>query len=159
MAVEQIAEDKVRALVGQRKALKGQGYLILGADTAVFCGDRFLGKPKNEVEAEEFLRLLSGREHEIITGVFILDLDLDQAFRGHEMSRVQFKSLSEKEIRDYIALGEGFDKAGGYGIQGEARKFVIQQTGSWSNIVGLPMELFTRWVKDNGWVFLGHQNT
>ena len=111
--------------------------VVLGADTAVVVDDRILGKPSDAADAEGMLRLLSGRAHAVLTGV---SLRRGACELGRVVStRVQFAPLSSGDISWYLASGEGFDKAGGYAIQGLASRFVTSIEGSYSNVVGLPI--------------------
>ena len=111
--------------------------VILGADTTVVLRGQPLGKPTNAEDAKRMLRLLSGRAHEVLTGICLIG-------RGRrlvhvEPSRVRISSLSEAEIEWYVASGEPADKAGAYAIQGLAGRFVEAVEGSYSNVVGLPI--------------------
>jgi septum formation protein len=110
---------------------------VLGADTTVAVGETILGKPAHETEARRFLRLLSGREHQVITVVAMTDgLRLE-----HRLSRtrVWFRSLDSDDIDAYLATGECWGKAGGYGIQGYAGRFIERIEGSYSGVMGLPV--------------------
>ena len=111
--------------------------MILGADTAVVVDDAILGKPTDDVDAARMLRRLSGRWHEVMTGIS-LRLGAQEIGRV-ETTRVKFASLSQSAIAWYVASGEGRDKAGGYAIQGLASRFVPLIEGSYSNVVGLPV--------------------
>ena len=146
-----LATRKARACFDEHNYLKSQGFLVLGADTVVAVDDQILGKPVNADEAAAFLRLLSGRSHRVITGVTLIESDTRREWTGFDRTEVEFKSLSEREISSYVASGEPMDKAGGYGIQGGASNFVASRRGSWSNVVGLPLELLERALKENGW--------
>jgi len=129
---------------------------IIAADTIVALSERILGKPTDEREAFEMLRTLSGGWHSVFTGLSVGDLKTqssasyaDSSFQKEPLkiitqvceTRVKFRELSDEEIRAYIASGEPFDKAGGYGIQGAARDFVETFDGSYTNVVGLPTEM------------------
>ena len=116
--------------------------VVLGADTVVALDEKILGKPHDEFEAEEMLKALSDRSHQVYTGVALLN-GLGDKTCAAIMSEVCFRNLSIDEIRDYIATGEPMDKAGAYGIQGHAAKFVGYYEGSLTNIIGLPMEYVT----------------
>ena len=118
-------------------ARRNSGRPVLGADTAVVIDDRILGKPNNGAEAAEMLRMLSGRSHDVLTGVAIC-LDDREA---HEVActRVRFLQLSPADIAWYVASSEPYDKAGGYAVQGLASRFVESIDGSYSNVVGLPV--------------------
>jgi len=111
--------------------------LVLAADTIVAAGRRILGQAETEGEARAFLKLLSGRAHRVFTGIA---LATPAATRARIVeSRVRFKRLSAEEIAAYVASGEWRGKAGAYAIQGKAGAFVTQLTGSYSNVVGLPL--------------------
>ncbi len=146
-----LATIKVRAALIEHKELKTPGYLVLGADTIVALGETLLGKPENSAEACEFLRLLSGKTHRVITGIHLAESGSTNFYTGYDQTLVEFRHLTESEITDYVATGEPMDKAGGYAIQGIAKKFVSSVKGSWSNVVGLPMERLEEVLKSNGW--------
>jgi len=114
-------------------------FLVLGADTAVVVGDVILGKPRDAEDAARMLRLLSGRTHQVMTGVCLRTAD--KMLSHVEMSDVTFARLSEDQIAWYVGSGEGRDKAGGYAIQGLASRFVPRIDGSYSNVVGLPIAI------------------
>lgn len=111
--------------------------VVLAADTAVVDGPRILGKPADHEEAAAMLRSLSGRTHEVMTGVCIRFPDRSDCF--HVETRVTFRNLSEREIAAYVESGEPMDKAGAYAVQGGAAKMVRRVEGSYSNVVGLPL--------------------
>lgn len=111
---------------------------VLGADTVVAVGRRVLPKVETETEARACLALLSGRAHRVLTGVAVVAPGGRTSRRLVE-SRVRFKRLTAAEIEAYVASGEGFGKAGGYGIQGRAGALVIELQGSYSGVVGLPL--------------------
>jgi septum formation protein len=115
--------------------------LVLGADTVVVADGEILGKPANAPDAARMLRLLSGVTHRVITGVCIVRAPDRVEALAHETTFVTFRCLDEEEIRDYLASGEPFDKAGAYGIQGLASKFVTRVEGCYFNVVGLPVAL------------------
>lgn len=112
--------------------------VIIGADTAVFLGVKMLGKPESEENAEKMLSSLSGKEHLVITGCAVISEREIKTFSVK--TYVKFKSLTKKEIKDYIATGEPMDKAGAYGIQGKGALFVEKINGDYYNVVGLPVE-------------------
>lgn len=128
-----LAVEKARAVRRQRPAA-----VILAADTTVACGRRILGKAADEREARRFLELLSGRRHRVYTGVAVIRADGEERTR-RVMTSVQFKRLHENEITAYLATGEWRGLAGAYGIQGHAARFVTSLTGSYTNVVGLPL--------------------
>ena len=112
---------------------------ILGADTIVTVDSRILGKPEDSENAREMLLLLSGKEHRVITGFCILDPSATVAHSESVTTLVRFKPLSVKEIEGYIRTGEPFGKAGSYAIQGVGSFMVEAITGSYTNVVGLPL--------------------
>jgi septum formation protein len=126
------AQERVRA----RDDLKGA--FILAADTVVAVGRRILPKPELLEEAASCLRLLSGRTHRVYSGVCLVTPNESVRTRLVE-TRVRFKRLSDQDIESYLASGEWRNKAGGYAIQGLAGSFVVKLTGSYSNVVGLPL--------------------
>ena len=126
------------------------GAYVLAADTVVACGRRILGKADDSVAAERFLRLLTGRRHRVYTGVAVVAPDGRRAVRA-VMTMVRFKRLGEREIAAYLASREWRGKAGGYAIQGRAEAFVPSISGSWSNVVGLPLATALELLGGLGW--------
>lgn len=117
----------------------GADALVLGADTVVAYEGKILGKPKDEADALRMLTMLSGKEHEVYTGVALID-NRDQSMENFfERTKVTMYPVSEEEIRDYIAGGEPMDKAGAYAIQGLGAKFIQKIEGDYNNVVGLPI--------------------
>jgi septum formation protein len=141
--VRRIAEAKART-VSERFPRR----LVLGADTTVVVDDLILAKPESELDARRMLAALSGRTHDVLTGVSIAG----RAFIETAISRtsVEFAVLSADEIAEYVASGEPMDKAGAYGIQGLASRFVTRIDGSYSNVVGLPVALVYDMLKRVG---------
>ena len=136
--VRLLSEKKARAVLS-KKEFPIQNNWILGADTVVVIGETILGKPKDHDEAGSMLLLLSGKEHKVITGFSILD-PLGRLAQSEEVtSLVQVKGLTDEEIRAYIATGEPFGKAGSYAIQGIGSFMVESISGSYTNVVGLPL--------------------
>jgi septum formation protein len=121
-----------------RVAPRHVGAYVLAADTVIACGRRILPKPRDEATARRCLELLSGRRHRVHSGVALVDPDGKMALRRVE-SHVGFKRLSAEEMAAYLASGEWFEKAGGYAIQGRAAAMVRFISGSYSNVVGLPL--------------------
>jgi len=111
--------------------------IVLGADTIVVAGDMVLEKPTDAADAARMLRILSGRDHEVITGICLLNSGAEVV--DAETTRVHFASLTDEEIADYVQSGEPMDKAGAYGIQGLASKFIDRIEGDYFNVVGLPV--------------------
>jgi septum formation protein len=120
-------------------ARSNTGDTVLGADTIVVVKGKVLGKPKNENDARKMLDLLSGEWHQVITGVAIVKDR--RVLSSTEKTRVKFRRMTRKEIKDYVASGESMDKAGGYAAQGGARVFIERIIGDYTNVVGLPLNL------------------
>lgn len=122
-----------------RKARTGPAdRVIVAADTVVHVGDDVFDKPASREEAAAHLRALSGAWHDVTTGVCVRRGDVEHAF--HATTAVRFRLLPDAEIAAYLATGEADDKAGAYGIQGRAGAFVAEVRGSYTNVVGLPLE-------------------
>lgn len=138
----------------QAKGLAMDGAVILCADTMVCIGSLTLGKPENEKMAFDYLRLLSGRKHEVKTAIHLLDLDTKEVVTHIETTEVFFRPLSDGEIYEYIETKEPLDKAGAYAIQGIGRKFVEKFEGDFDNVVGLPLQALEKLFKLKGWNFL-----
>ncbi|AOY76849.1 nucleoside triphosphate pyrophosphatase [Clostridium formicaceticum] len=112
--------------------------IIIGADTVVLH-QKILGKPRNHQEAYEILKSLSGKAHEVVTGIAVIDNDRKKQVTEYEVTKVYFREISDEEILKYIQTGEPMDKAGAYGIQGKASLFVKKIEGDYYNVVGLPI--------------------
>ncbi len=115
------------------------GTCVLAADTVVIAGASLFGKPADRDDARRMLRALSGRAHRVLTAVAFVDADGHLAETAVE-SEVEFRRLTSGEIEAYLDSGEPFDKAGAYAIQGLAQEFVTRVRGSYSNVIGLPMD-------------------
>ena len=111
--------------------------VVIAADTIVVCDGKVLGKPKDEADAVAMLRLLSGRDHQVMTGMTVLRGA--DAVTHTEVTDIHFRQLTEKEIKDYVRTGEPMDKAGSYAIQGGAALFCERMDGDYYNVVGLPV--------------------
>jgi septum formation protein len=122
------------------------GCVVIGADTAVVADDLVLGKPRNDEEAQAMLLRLSGRCHQVMTGVCVRSAAGEIA--RVETTRVWFLPLGPDDLRWYIATGEGRDKAGAYAIQGLASRFIPRIDGSYSNVVGLPITLVLELLRE-----------
>jgi septum formation protein len=129
---------------------QGGPALVLAADTVVACGRRILSKAANNAEVRACLQLLNGRSHQVLTAVVLVNVD-GRVISRLATTRVSFARLSEQEIDAYVASGEGVGKAGGYAIQGRAEAFVRQISGSFSNVVGLPLFLTLHALKSCGY--------
>jgi septum formation protein len=141
--VARLAADKAEAV-----ARTAADRLVLAADTVVAVDGELLGKPRDDGEAGAMLRRLSGRAHDVLTGVAVR-LEGRHA-DGVDTTRVEFRQLSPVEIARYVASGEPRDKAGAYAIQGGAADFVERIEGSYSNVVGLPLGLVRELLKRLG---------
>jgi septum formation protein len=116
--------------------------MVLGADTVVVCDGEVMGKPADAADATRMLLLLSGRTHQVVTGVAVV-WDLGSAEVAAELTQVTMSTLSPQEIADYVASGEPMDKAGAYAIQGYAGRWIPRIHGCYFNVVGLPLALVT----------------
>ena len=129
--VARVSRAKARAVPRE------EGDVVIAADTIVVCRDKVLGKPKSEADAKAMLALLSGRDHQVMTGCTLLRGETCLSFT--EVTDIHFRPLSEKEIENYVATGEPMDKAGSYGIQGGAALFCQRMVGDYYNVMGLPV--------------------
>jgi septum formation protein len=151
---ERLALEKALAVSRQRPA-----DVVLGADTIVVVDGEMLGKPSNEADARCMLRLLSGRTHQVITGVCLTgpslrtgNQELESGFNESrsETTLVTMIELTDEDIRSYIGSGEPMDKAGAYGIQGIASRWISRIEGDYFNVVGLPVALVYRMLQEHG---------
>ncbi len=136
--VTRLAREKAQAVFdagGNAEAV------VLGADTTVTLDNHMLGKPEDAADAARMLRLLSGRTHRVITGVAVVTARRVEV--AAEVTGVRFRTLSDEEIAAYVATGEPMDKAGAYGIQGRAARWIPRVEGCYFNVVGLPLALVT----------------
>ncbi len=124
----------------------GEDCVIIGCDTVVSKDGKILGKPKDRKDAVLMLESLSDSEHKVISGLAVLKGN--DALISHEITRVYFDKLSDEEILSYVSTGESDDKAGAYGIQGLASKFIKGIEGCYFNVVGLPVNLLYRTLKE-----------
>lgn len=138
-----VAMEKARA-----GAKRHPADVVLGADTIVLVDDQVLGKPADEADASRMLAMLSGRTHEVLTAVALV---FPAGERSHlERTRVWFSELSVQDIASYVATGEPLDKAGAYAIQGVACRMIPRIEGSYTNVVGLPVDAVWRLLRDAG---------
>ena len=144
-------EEQVRALA-RRKADAACALcpdaIVIAADTLVALDGHTLGKPRDDAEAATMLRALSGRAHDVFTGLCVTDTASARRVLCAERTRVRFRALTEEEIQAYVATGEPRDKAGAYAIQGGAGAFVEGFDGSYDNVIGLPTERLADILKD-----------
>ena len=152
---EETTASSAAALVqanARRKAVAGMAMAdelpVLGADTVVSMGNQIFGKPQDTADAERMLRQLSGRTHEVSTGIAFAWQD--RVWQAVETTRVTFAALSDAELQAYLSTGEPLDKAGAYGIQGRAAAFIERIEGSYSNVVGLPLYRTAALAKEAG---------
>jgi septum formation protein len=138
--VERLAREKAEAAAERLEA-----GLVLGADTVVVVQGEVLEKPRDEDDARRMLRALSGRWHEVLTGVALVRaVENRPSIIAHERTKVLFGEMSEEEIGWYLATGEPMDKAGAYAVQGRAALFIRAIRGDYWNVVGLPVQLVYR---------------
>ncbi len=146
--VEELSMRKAEAV---RKMRPSEAEaIVVAADTIVALDGEILGKPKDEDDAVRMLRELSGRTHEVYTGVTVLQVPGTERVTFSNCTRVTFYRLSEEDIRDYVASGEPMDKAGSYGIQGLGVRFVERIKGDYNNVVGFPLAHFLRVLSERG---------
>jgi septum formation protein len=143
--VTRLAQEKAQAIY----ALEGRDdIVVLGADTTVVLDKEILGKPVDKADAVRMLRGLSGRAHRVITGVAVVSADGVEA--ASEVTEVWFREISDAEIAAYVETGEPMDKAGAYGIQGRAAKWIPRIEGCFFNVVGLPLALVSTMLEQHG---------
>ncbi len=148
------AEEVALALKESGKESAGD-LVVLGADTIVVLGADILNKPASREDAYSMLSRLSGKCHQVYTGVTLVKLSDFSHLEGFEVSRVVFRSLDPREIEAYIDTGEPMDKAGAYALQGTASCFVEAIEGCYTNIIGLPVPLTTALLRQAGISVLG----
>lgn len=159
--VEELSKQKAEEVAAMltvygeehQELMTPQDMMVIGADTVVAVENQILGKPKDEEDASRMLRLLSGRAHEVYTGVTLLFIDKSGKMGAHvfhETTKVFMKKLSEKEIERYVATGDPMDKAGSYGIQGKCAIYIDKIEGDYNNVVGLPISRIYRELEKLG---------
>lgn len=114
--------------------------ILIGADTIVVCDGKILGKPKDEIDAKNMLKSLSGKWHSVISGVTVLDNKSAKSKSFYVETKVKFSRLADEEIDEYVKTKEPMDKAGSYAIQGKGAKFIEEINGDYFNVVGLPLQ-------------------
>jgi septum formation protein len=144
-AVLALARVKAAAIAARHW---GDEVLVLGADTLVAVDGEVLGKPADAGEAATMLRRLSGRAHQVVTGVAVVDAASGRATDGIALTTVRMREIEPVEVDRYVATGEPLDKAGAYAIQGQAAVFVDGIEGDFTNVVGLPLPLVHRLVAE-----------
>jgi len=128
-----LAEAKARAV-----AVNNPG-VIIGADTIVVIDEHILGKPESREQGREMLEMLSGRAHDVLTGLCVLRTEDERMSLRYEKTRVWFRDLTAREMNHYLDANEYMDKAGGYAIQGMASAFITRIDGDYLNVMGLPL--------------------
>jgi len=141
-AVERLAREKALTVA------RAEALPVLAADTEVVCDGEIFGKPATTRDAVDMLRRLSGRTHEVVTGVCLVDRG--EVRSGVEHSRVRMARMSEPELEWYAATGEPADKAGGYHVGGKGALFIETVEGAPTNVAGLPVRLVLRLVREAG---------
>jgi len=126
------------------------GHFVIGADTIVTLDDEIIGKPKDAADARNILKRLSGKRHQVITGVVVVH---SEPMKDAGVSEVNIRSLTDDEIARYVETGEPMDKAGAYAIQGKGAFMIDSYSGSYSNIVGLPLDIVKTLLKRAGYPF------
>ncbi len=142
---EFLASVKAGYVLSRQDEKRRDAVLIVGADTTVLCEGRVLGKPKDKAEAKEMLRFLSGKVHEVYTGVAIVSEDVNETFTS--VTKVEFYELTDEEIDWYVSTNEPMDKAGAYGIQGFGCRLVKRIEGDYFTVMGLPIAEVTRCIE------------
>jgi septum formation protein len=140
------ARAKAEAVAATSK----KGSVVVAADTEVVLHGRIFGKPRDRAEAATFLRVLSGKTHQVYTAVQVIDGRSGRRAEGISRTHVTMRELSEREIAAYVRTGEPQDKAGAYAIQGKGRRLIASIRGPHDNVVGMPMRLLTRLLGECG---------
>lgn len=144
--VSRVAREKTARALEMLAASGPSGdVVVLGADTSVVIDGEILGKPVSDADGRRMLERLSGRVHQVLTGLNLRSANLELS--AHVSTDVWFSEMTSGDIDWYVATGEGRDKAGGYAIQGLASRFIPRIEGSYSNVVGLPVETFWRLLR------------
>ena len=140
--VQRMSEQKALAILNSDLE---HGTVVIGSDTTVVCDQQIFGKPESEQDAIAILSRLSGRDHEVLSGICVMNTD--QQHYGLSRTRVWFKPISIDQMHRYWLSGEPCDKAGSYGIQGFGSAFIDRIEGSFSGVMGLPLEVMTELLK------------
>jgi septum formation protein len=148
--VRRVAQAKANAVADPARAA-GERAIVIAADTIVLAEGQILGKPANAEDGRRMLRLLSGKTHEVLTALSVINIPAAKEALHVEKTRVEFLKMSEEEIEGYIQTGEPFDKAGAYGIQGIAGRFATRIDGCYFNVLGLPLSRLWTTLQALGW--------
>lgn len=155
LLADEVPQDHVLRLArAKAQAVARPGELVLAADTIVVLDGRILGKPADSTEAEQMLRQLAGREHEVYSGVALFEPASDTTVAASDRSEVRIADLSGDEIAWYVSTGEPLDKAGSYAIQGLGALFVESIVGNYTTVVGLPLPLTRSLFRELGYDIL-----
>jgi septum formation protein len=139
--VTRLAREKAEEVFARRQS-PAEVVMVLGADTVVVCDGEIMGKPQDAADATRMLHLLAGRTHHVVTGVAVV-WGPGSAEVAAELTQVTMRTISPREVQDYVASGEPMDKAGAYAIQGYAGRWIPRISGCYFNVVGLPLALIT----------------
>ena len=138
---EELSKGKARAV-----AARLDRGTVVGCDTLVAVDKKILGKPASPEEAKRILTFLSGKMQKVISGLCLIHVKTGIELTGHEVTKVYTRPMSRRDVEDYVATGEGIDKAGAYAIQETGDRFIERLEGSFDNVVGFPTELFERLI-------------
>ena len=127
---------------------KGKNVILISADTVVYLDNKILTKPKNDEDAFNMLKALSGKKHQVYTGVCVMRMKDSKSVSRYEKTDVYFKELTDRTIKNYINTNEPKDKAGSYGIQGKGALLIDKIDGDYFNVVGLPLRLLSEILYD-----------
>lgn len=145
-----VAKAKAHAVAEQARAA-GEHAIVIAADTTVVAEGQILGKPADAQDARRMLRLFSGKTHEVLTALAVINIPAGKEALHVETTRVEFLKMPEEEIERYIQTGEPFDKAGAYGIQGIAGRYATRIEGCYFNVLGLPLSRLWTTLQALGW--------
>lgn len=152
--VRRLALEKARAAArADGRPATGSTVIFIGADTTVVLDGEIFGKPESSADARRMLRRVSGREHEVHTGVAVIRSPEMWSQVAEEVTRVAFAPLSDEEIEQYVSTEEPFGKAGGYAVQGVAGRYIARIEGCYFNVVGLPLARLYSLLREAGWTF------
>jgi septum formation protein len=148
--VRRVAKSKAQVIAEQARAT-GERAIVIAADTTVVTEGQILGKPEDAEDARRMLRLFSGKTHEVLTALAVINIPTGKEALHVEKTRVEFLKMPEAEIERYIQTGEPFDKAGAYGIQGIAGRYATRIEGCYFNVLGLPLSCLWTTLQAVGW--------
>jgi septum formation protein len=148
--VRRVAQAKARAISEPARADRERA-IVIAADTIVLAEGQILGKPRDAEDARRMLRLFSGKTHEVLTALSVINVPAAKEALHVEKTRVEFLKMSEEEMETYIQTGEPLDKAGAYGIQGIAGRFATRIEGCYFNVLGLPLSRLWTTLQSLGW--------